>query len=139
MSKSSNVNIMAFFTAMFVTVQCASRFWCKYLHLPVTSWPPNLLCKLHFCTTIDIVSQIVENISLKKCSCPLHTSHNILSTQIKKIKKINGSRIFESIFIKILFDSSGFEETFFAMNLTKVQMVVKGWDCPKFFKTKKNL
>ena len=23
------------------------------------------------------------------------------------------------------------------MNLTKIQMFVKGWDCPKFFKTKK--
>ena len=33
-------------------------------------------------------------------------------------------------------DSSGFEETFCAMNRTKIQMFVKGWDCPKFFKTK---
>ena len=82
----------------------------------------------------------------------------------KRNKKINWSRIFESIFIKLswkilefqgsiltyilvkflwgfktflLFDSSIFEETFCAMNRTKIQMFVEGWDCPKFFKTKK--
>ena len=36
-------------------------------------------------------------------------------------------------------DSSGFEETFCAMNRTKIQMFVKGWDCPKFFKSKKKI
>ena len=53
MSKSSNVNIMALFTVVSLN---PTRWRCAntYLHLPVTSWPPNLLCKLHFYTTIDI-------------------------------------------------------------------------------------
>lgn len=71
MSKSSNVNIIALFTAMFITRRlCSVRIVVganMYFNLPVTSWSPNLLCKLHFYTTIDTYILIFVKIEESNC------------------------------------------------------------------------
>ena len=125
MSKSSNVNIMALFTAIN----------CRLCSVQIHTFIYRLLAGHQIC----FVSYIfIQRLILIKSNFKVHLYQIILKnfwnpsfTTIILVEFLWGFKTF------LLFDSSGFEETFCAMNRTKLQMFVKGWDCSKFFKTKK--